>query len=77
MYVGINRDSGKERSRTPDLCIMTTAQWVIVKAEKTKADVLRTAPLLVVEIFSPSSKKQTTKLKSKSIRLLELLSIGL
>ena len=58
VYVGINPNSGKYRSRTPDLCIMTTAQWVVVKAKKTEASVLRTAPLVMVEIVSLSSKKR-------------------
>ena len=68
VYVGINPDSGKERSRTPDLCIMTTAQWAVVKAEKTKAAVLRSAPLLVVEIVSPSSKKIDYQAKEQEYR---------
>lgn len=65
VYVGINPNNGKDRSRTPDLCIMTTAQWTVVKAEKTKAAVLRTAPLLVVEIVSPSSKKTDYQAKEQ------------
>ena len=68
VYIGINPDSGKERSRTPDLCIMTTAQWAVVKAEKTKAAVLRSAPLLVVEVVSPSSKKTDYQAKEQEYR---------
>ena len=36
---------------------MTTAQWAELKEDKTVAAVLRTPPLLVVEVVSPSTKK--------------------
>ena len=68
VYVGINPNSGKDRSRTPDLCIMTREQWAVVKAQKTKAAVVRTAPLLVVEIVSPSSKKTDYQAKEQEYR---------
>lgn len=68
VYVGINPNSAKDRSRTPDLCIITTEQWAVVKAQKTKAAVLRTAPLLVVEIVSPSSKKTDYQAKEQEYR---------
>lgn len=67
VYVNINSNSGKDRSRTPDLCIVTT-QWAVVKAQTTKAAVLRTAPLLVVEIVSPSSKKTDYQAKEQEYR---------
>lgn len=67
VYVGINPNSGKDCSRTPDLCIVTT-QWAVVKAQKTKAAVMRTAPLLVVEIVSPSSKKTDYQAKEQEYR---------
>lgn len=67
VYVGINPNSGKDRSRTPDLCIVTT-QWAVVKAQTTKAAVMRTAPLLVVEIVSPSSKKTDYQAKEQEYR---------
>lgn len=57
VYTGINPVTGKERSRTPDLCVMTQAQWTELKADKTKSAVLRTPPLIAVEVVSPSSKK--------------------
>lgn len=68
VYVGINPNSGKDRSRTPDLCIVTTEQWAVVKAQKRKAAVMRTAPLLVVEIVSPSSKKTDYQAKEQEYR---------
>ena len=72
VYVGINPNSGKDRSRTPDLCIMTREQWAVVKAQKTKAAVVRTAPLLVVEIVSPSSKKTDYQAKEQEYRTIEI-----
>ncbi|HEY9710557.1 MAG TPA: Uma2 family endonuclease, partial [Oculatellaceae cyanobacterium] len=57
VYIGKNPDTGKERSRTPDVCVMTAAQWAELKEVKRAAAVLRTAPLLVVEVVSPGSKK--------------------
>ncbi|MES1026591.1 Uma2 family endonuclease [Gloeocapsa sp. BRSZ] len=57
VYAGINPLTGKERSRTPDLCVMTQAQWTELKADKTKSAVLRTPPLIAVEVVSPGSKK--------------------
>ncbi|MDJ0736643.1 MAG: Uma2 family endonuclease [Nostocaceae cyanobacterium] len=57
VYVGVNPKTGKERSRTPDLTVLTDAQWTVIKADKTRAAVTKTPPLLVVEIVSPSSRK--------------------
>ena len=57
VYIGINPVTGLERSRTPDLCVMTNVQWAGLKADKTKSAVLRNPPLLVVEVVSPGSKK--------------------
>lgn len=57
VYIGINPETGKERSRTPDVCVLTLEQWAILKADKTSSAILKTAPLLVVEIVSPGSKK--------------------
>lgn len=56
-YVGTNPDTGKDRSRTPDLCVITSEQWNELKANKKAAAVLKTPPLLVVEVVSPGSKK--------------------
>jgi Uma2 family endonuclease len=80
VYIGINPNNGKDRSRTPDLCIMTTAQWAVVKAEKTKAAVLRTVPLLLVEIVSPSLKKtgyQAKEQEDRTIRIAEYWIVDL
>ena len=68
VYANINSNSGKDRSRTPDLCIVTIEQWAVVKAQTTKAAVMRTAPLLVVEIVSPSSKKTDYQAKEQEYR---------
>ena len=57
VYIGKNPDTGKESSRTPDVCVMTAVQWAELKEDKTVAAVLRTPPLLVVEVVSPSTKK--------------------
>lgn len=57
VYIGKNPDTGKERSRTPDVCVMTAVQWAELKEDKRAAAVLKTPPLLVVEIVSPGSKK--------------------
>lgn len=65
VYVGVNPQTGLDRSRTPDLCVLTQAQWAEIKADKTKAAVLRNAPLLVVEIVSPSSKKTDYEIKKQ------------
>jgi Uma2 family endonuclease len=63
VYIGINPQTGKERSRTPDLCVVNQGDWSLLKADKKAAAVLKTPPLLVVEIVSPSSRK--TDYKSK------------
>ncbi len=57
VYIGKNPDTGKERSRTPDVCVMTAAQWAELREDRSSAAVLRTPPLLVVEVVSPGSKK--------------------
>ena len=57
VYTGVNPVTKKERSRTPDLCVMTNVQWAELKADKISPAVLRTPPLLVVEVVSPGSKK--------------------
>ncbi|EDX70716.1 conserved hypothetical protein [Coleofasciculus chthonoplastes PCC 7420] len=57
VYTGKNPVTGKDRSRTPDVCVMTAVQWAELKADKRSAAVLKTPPLLVVEVVSPGSKK--------------------
>lgn len=57
VYTGKHPVTGKDRSRTPDVCVMTAVQWAELKADKRSAAVLKTPPLLVVEVVSPGSKK--------------------
>ena len=57
VYTRTDPVTGKDYSRTPDLCVITSLAWAELKADKTSAAVLRTPPLLVVEVVSPSSKK--------------------
>ena len=57
VYIGKNPDTGKERSRTPDVCVMTAVQWAELREDRSSAAVLRTPSLLVVEVVSPGSKK--------------------
>lgn len=57
VYIGRNPDTGKDYSRTPDVCVMTAAQWSELREDRSSAAVLRTPPLLVVEVVSPGSKK--------------------
>ena len=57
VYIGKNPKTGRDYSRTPDVCLMRQAQWSKLKADKTSAAVLKTSPLLVVEVVSPGSEK--------------------
>lgn len=68
VYVGINPQTGKERSRTPDLTVLTAAQWATIRADETKAAVTKTPPLLVVEIVSPGSKKTDYTIKQEEYK---------
>ncbi len=68
VYVGTAPDTGKDRSRTPDLCLITQAQWNGLKADKKAAAVLRTPPLLVVEVVSPGSKKTDYETKESEYK---------
>jgi Uma2 family endonuclease len=72
VYTGINLATGKERSRTPDLCVITQAQWASLKADKTSSAVLRTPPLLAVEVVSPGSQKTDYESKEE-----EYMSVGI
>lgn len=72
VYTGTNPVTGKERSRTPDLCVMTTVQWAELKADKTSPAVLRTPPLLAVEVVSPSSKKTHYEAKESEYKTLRV-----
>ncbi len=68
VYVGVNPQTGKDRSRTPDLTVLTESQWAAIKANKTGAAVSRTPPLLVVETVSPGSKKTEYKAKEQEYK---------
>jgi Uma2 family endonuclease len=68
VYTGTNPVTGKERSRTPDLCVMTNVQWAELKADKTSPAVLRTPPLLAVEVVSPGSKKTDYEAKESEYK---------
>jgi len=68
VYIGTDPETGKDRSRTPDLCVMTQAQWAELKADKTSAAVLRTPPLLAVEVVSRGSRKIDYKSKEEEYR---------
>ena len=68
VYVGINPETGRESSRNPDLCVVTSAQWAALKAEKKPTAVLPTPPLLVVEVVSPGSKKTDYETKESEYR---------
>lgn len=57
VYIGKNPTTEKEYSRTPDVCVMTQAQWESLKADAGGAAVLISAPLLVIEVVSPDSQK--------------------
>lgn len=80
VYTGINPVTKKERSRTPDLCVMTNVQWAELKADKISPAVLRTPPLLVVEVVSPGSKKtdyEAKKFEYKTKRFTEYWIVDL
>ena len=68
VYIGTDPETGKDRSRTPDLCVMTQAQWAELKTDKTSAAVLRTPPLLAVEVVSRGSRKIDYKSKEEEYR---------
>lgn len=80
VYTGKNPQTGKDRSRTPDICVMTLAQWASLKADRQSAAVLKTPPLLVVEIVSPSSRKtdyQSKRSEYESIQVPEYWIVDL
>jgi len=61
-YTGTNPVTGKS-VLVLLICVMTNVQWAVLKADKTSPAVLRTPPLLAVEVVSPGSKRQTMKPK--------------
>ena len=80
VYTRTNPATGKEHSRTPDVCVMTASQWQELKADKKSSAVLRTPPLLAVETVSPGSKKTdygTKEEEYKAIGILEYWIVDL
>lgn len=78
VYTGLNPVTGKERSRTPDLCVITQAQWAELKTDKTKSAVLQAPPLLAVEVVSPASLKTDYEVKEfeyKNVRVIEYWTV--
>ncbi len=73
VYTGKNPVTGKDYSRTPDVCVMTTAQWNELKVDKKSAAVLRTPPLFVVEVVSPGSKKIDYESKQSEYQAIKIL----
>ena len=69
VYIGTYPETGKEHSRIPDFCAFTSEQWAVLKADKTSSAVLRTTPLLAVEIVSPGSKNTDYKDKQSDDEL--------
>lgn len=51
VYIGKSPKTGKDYSRTPDVCVLIQAAWSELKTQGSAA-VLRTPPLLVVEVVS-------------------------
>lgn len=51
VYIGKSSVTGRDYSRNPDICVMQSEAWLSLKANKTAA-VLRTPPILVVEVVS-------------------------
>lgn len=73
VYVGVDPETGLDRSRTPDLSIVTQAQWDELKTNKKAAAVLKTPPLLAVEVVSPGSKKTDYSAKKNEYRTIGVL----
>ncbi|WP_009630945.1 Uma2 family endonuclease [Synechocystis sp. PCC 7509] len=55
VYIGKSLNTGRDYSRSPDVCILLSEDWAKLKAEKGAA-VLRTVPLMVVEVVSTNRK---------------------
>jgi len=51
VYIGKSPKTGKDYSRTPDICVLMQAAWSELKIQGSAA-VLRTPPFLVVEVVS-------------------------
>lgn len=52
VYIGKSPKTGRDYSRTPDVCVLESSAWSKLKADKRAAAVLRTLPLMVVEVVS-------------------------
>lgn len=52
VYIGKSPKTGRAYSRTPDVCVMKFEAWSEIKADKRAAAVLRTVPMMVVEVVS-------------------------
>lgn len=72
VYTRTNPVTGKDQSRTPDVSVMTKAQWQELKVDKKSSAVLRTPPLLAVEIVSPGSKKTDYGSKEEEYRTIRI-----
>jgi Uma2 family endonuclease len=55
VHIGKSSKTGRDYSRSPDICILLSEDWAKLKAEK-RAAVLRTVPLMVVEVVSTNRK---------------------
>ncbi|MEW5860207.1 MAG: Uma2 family endonuclease [Cyanobacteriota bacterium] len=73
VYVGTDPASGKDYSRTPDLCVVTAQQWAELKKNKKSSAILRTPPLLAVEVVSPASKKTDYQAKEQEYSRAKIL----
>ncbi|WP_009631789.1 Uma2 family endonuclease [Synechocystis sp. PCC 7509] len=55
VYIGKSSVTGRDYSRTPDICVTTSEAWLSLKANRTTAAVLLIPPILVVEVVSTNS----------------------
>ncbi|MBD1903646.1 Uma2 family endonuclease [Trichocoleus sp. DQ-A3] len=72
VYIGIDPATGKDYSRTPDLCVVTAQQWAELKKNKKSSAILRTPPLLAVEVVSPASKKTDYQAKEQEYKTVKI-----
>lgn len=69
VYIGKSPKTGRDYSRTPDVCVMTSVAWSELKANKRAAAVLRTVPLMVVEVVSTNRKDDYVNKLDEYLRL--------
>lgn len=72
VWTGTNPDTGKDRSRTPDACVVTHQQWAALKRDNTSSAVLKTSPLLVVEVVSPGTHKSDYQTKRQEYQKIQI-----